>query len=112
METTMKSFNYLFVKKKDYFVKVKFSEIKWVEAYGSYSKIYLENGHFLTLSFNLSEIANKLTHPVFIRVHRSYLINIDYVDAFIGNMICIGEVRLPISKQHRKEVLLRFNILK
>lgn len=112
MESIMKSFNYLFVKKKDYFVKINFSEITWVEAYGSYSNIHLENGHFITLSFNLSEITKKLNHPMFIRVHRSYLINIEHVNAFIGNMICIGETRLPISKQHRKDVLLRFNILK
>lgn len=108
----MNTYNHLFVKKKDYFVKLKFSEIKWIEASGSYSTIYLTSGQSITLASNLSEISSKISDSNFIRVHRSYLINIEYVDAFIGNTICIGTARIPISKQHKKDVFLLLNVLK
>ena len=45
------------------------------------------------------------------RVHRSYIVNINSVDSFIGNMLFIGNCRIPISKSHKNEVLERLNLI-
>ena len=47
----------------------------------------------------------------FVRVHRSYIVNINSVDSFIGNMLFIGNCRIPISKSHKNEVLERLNLI-
>lgn len=101
----------IFIKEKERFRKVDFDAILFVEALGSYCCVHLAEGRDLTLSFTLSEITPKLSACCFLRVHRSYIVNVDRIDAFIGNMLCIGKHRIPVSKQHRTEVMRQFNIL-
>lgn len=101
----------VFIKEKEHFRKIDFDAILFVEALGSYCCVHLAEGRDLTLSFTLSEITPKLNANCFLRVHRSYIVNVNRIDAFIGNMLCIGKYRVPVSKQHRSEVMQQFNIL-
>lgn len=101
----------IFIKEKERFRKIDFRTILFVEALGSYCCVHLEGGHDMTLSFTLAEITPKLQASFFLRVHRSYIVNMDRIDAFIGHMLCIGPHRIPVSKQHRSEVMRHFNIL-
>lgn len=101
----------IFIKEKERFRKIDFQTILFVEALGSYCCVHLDSGHNMTLSFTLAEITPKLQSGAFLRVHRSYIVNIDRIDAFIGNTLCIGQHRIPVSKQHRSEVMRKFNIL-
>lgn len=101
----------IFIKEKERFRKIDFQTILFVEALGSYCCVHLDGGHDMTLSFTLAEITPKLQASFFLRVHRSYIVNMDRIDAFIGNMLCIGNHRIPVSKQHRTEVMRQFNIL-
>ncbi len=63
------------------------------------------------LSFNLRELSGYLPTRLFMRVHRSYIVNINYIDSFIGNLLCIGEHRIPVSKRHKQKVITRLNVL-
>lgn len=101
----------IFIKEKERFRKIEFQAILYVEALGSYCCVHLAEGRDLTLSFTLAEITPKLNASFFLRVHRSYIVNIDRIDSFIGNTLCIGQHRIPVSKQHRSEVMRQFNIL-
>lgn len=101
----------VFVKDKDYFRKIEFKDIRWIEASGSYSCLNLECAPKLMLSFNLRELSAHLPSRLFVRVHRSYIVNIDFVDSFIGNTLCIGKNQIPVSKQHKRYVVGRLNIL-
>lgn len=101
----------IFVKDRDYFRRIEFSQIRWIEASGSYSCLNLNGTPKLMLSFNLSELSPRLPWDLFIRVHRSYIVNINYIDSFIGNMLCVGSERIPVSKQHKREIVNRLNIL-
>lgn len=101
----------VFVKDRDYFRKIGFSNIRWIEASGSYCCLYLDHGPKLMLSYNLRELALRLPQRIFIRVHRSYMVNIHFIDSFIGNMLCVGEKQIPVSKQHKRNVITRLNVL-
>ena len=81
--------DYLFVKDKDCYRKIYFRQILWLEAAGSYCFIQAINNVKLCLTFSLSEIMTKLPEDQFLRTHRSYIVNINHVDSFIGNMMCI-----------------------
>ena len=71
----------------------------------------MDNARELLFSFNLTEITSYLPVQDFVRVHRSYIVNINSVDSFIGNMLFIGNCRIPISKSHKNEVLERLNLI-
>ncbi|MEM0992759.1 MAG: LytTR family DNA-binding domain-containing protein [Bacteroidota bacterium] len=54
---------------------IAFKEIMYCEADGSYTKIYLAGGEYLTASKNLGTLEAHLPKDVFIRVHHKYLAN-------------------------------------
>jgi len=101
----------IFVKDRDYFRRIDFVKIRWIEASGSYCCLFLEGKPKLMLSFNLRELSGYLPTRLFMRVHRSYIVNINYIDSFIGNLLCIGEHRIPVSKRHKQNIITRLNVL-
>lgn len=101
----------IFVKEQDYYRRIDFHEIHWIEASGSYCFLYLNTGRKVIISFNLTELSTYLSSRIFMRVHRSYIVNIDHICSFVGNMLCVDKKFIPISKQHKKDVILRLNIL-
>lgn len=111
IENQGKENSFIFIKDRDYFRKIDFSQIQWIEASGSYCCLHMLNDSKLMLSFNLSELLPHLPDDSFMRVHRSYIVNIHQIESFIGNMLCIGKARVPISKQHKSSVIHRLNVL-
>lgn len=103
--------DYIFIKDRDYYRKIYFDRIIMIEASGSYSFIHTDTKDKYCLSFTLSEIMPRLPANLFIRVHRSYVINLSHVDLFIGNMVCMGALKIPVSKKLRSGVIDRFNVL-
>lgn len=98
----------LFVRQNEYFGKILFADIMWVEASRSYSYIYINGNSRVIVTFPLSEVKKKLPPDLFIQTHRSYVVNIRYVDKFIGNALYIGKQSFPISRKFKQEVLDRF----
>lgn len=98
----------LFVRQNEYFGKILFADIMWVEASRSYSYIHIKGNSRVIVTFPLSEVKKKLPPDMFIQTHRSYLVNIHYVDKFIGNALYIGKQLFPISRKFKLEVLDRF----
>ena len=52
-----------------------------------------------------------LSKDLFIRVHRSYIVNKNHVVGYIGNIFYIGDQTVPIGRQYKKDALSRFNML-
>lgn len=102
---------FIFIKDGDYFHRVEFRNICWIKAEGSYCKLCVRDRKEFLVSFNLTELTVYLPSRDFVRVHRSYIVNIDTVDSFFGNTLVIGEVWIPVSKAHRQEVIRRLNLL-
>lgn len=103
--------NSIFILKNDSYRRIHFSHIMWVEASRSYSYIYVTGEQPLVVTFPLSEVEKKLSKPQFIRIHRSFIVNIDYVDAFNRNTLFIGNKTFPVSKNYQKEVFGQFLVL-
>jgi DNA-binding LytR/AlgR family response regulator len=99
-----------FVKNGDYYTKINLEEVYYIEADGSYSKIYTHNKNY-TLSSNLNHFQDQINNDCFARIHRSYIVNIKKVEAFDKNSVIINEQSLPISKSHQKEIINLFTKL-
>lgn len=72
---------WLLVKENRRIFFVKTADIPWIEAAGDYVKIYLENKTHL-INDSLSSLENKLDPKTFIRIHRSSIVNIEYIKEF------------------------------
>lgn len=84
-------------------IKVYLSKIKWVEAYGDYIKIITDEENHLVLS-TMKSIENELPMNKFIRVHKSYIINLNRISRFNSKFAEIGNTKIPISRNKKDEI--------
>lgn len=93
-----------FIKNKGELIKVNKSDINYVEAYDNYSKLICCNNKFL-LSFTLKNVSSKLNDKYFVRIHRSYLININKIDSLCDGYVFIANKKIPIGKSYKKDLM-------
>lgn len=94
------------VKSEGKLIQVRPDEILFVEAMQKYVKIYLPEKRIVSL-LSISKVEELLPFPNFLRVHKSYIINIDHLEELQGNEVKIGRSRIPVSRAHKKELLER-----
>jgi DNA-binding LytR/AlgR family response regulator len=102
--------DYIFVKVKHRIIKVHYSDILWVEAYDNYSFIVTTDQKYL-VSSTLKDMEQKLPSNNFVRVHRSYIANLDKVEALEENSVVFAKGEIPIGKSYKKTLMSRFNII-
>lgn len=96
----------IFVKRNDKMVKILIKDIYYFEADRNYCKIYSRNRECL-LVMTLKEIDTKLPEEHFLRIHRSYIINLMHVDEVAGSHVVILKKAIPLSKSLRGKLLRR-----
>lgn len=98
----------LFVKSDKKTIKLNLEEITHVEAYGNYIKIFTDE--MILTPLTLSEFLEKLSDD-FIRIHKSYVVNFNYLKLIDGNQFVLrNNVKLPIGKSYRKLVSEKIGI--
>ena len=96
--------DFLFIKANKKMVKVKFSEILYIEGLGDYIKIHLTDKRLVT-NLSMKKIHNLLPLNDFYRTHKSFIISLDKIDAVEGNMTIINGSKLPIGNSYRQEFI-------
>ena len=94
--------DYFFVKSERKFCKVRFADVLFVEGLKDYVVIQLENQKIIT-RMNLKGISALLPSAMFMRVSKSYIVNINHIDAFDNNDIYIGSHEIAIGESFRNE---------
>ncbi|MBS1659430.1 MAG: response regulator transcription factor [Bacteroidetes bacterium] len=102
--------DFLFIKADDKLVKIKKDDILFLESMRDYVKFVTPAKSYITYS-TLKNMEEKLIGPIFIKVHRSYIVNINKIDDIRGNTIYLLGNQIPIGKGHKEEVAARLNIL-
>ena len=85
-------------------IKIYLSKIKWVEAFGDYIKIVTDDESFLVLS-TMKAFEKDLPSEKFIRVHKSFIINLDRVEKFNSKFAEIGPNKIPLSRNKKEEII-------
>lgn len=94
---------YLFVKADYKMVKIKISEILYIESANEYIKIFLEKGEAITTFMRLKNIESKLPASQFMRVQRSFIVNLEKIMAVEKNRIFIEHKKfIPIGEQYKE----------
>ncbi len=113
-ENTPNGRDCIFVKRNFSLIKLKFDDILWIEALENYVSFYTYNDKF-TVHFTLKAIEKKLSPKVFLRVHRSYIVNINAIDIIEDNSIAVknseGVRIIPIGKSYKEKLLIDINSL-
>lgn len=100
---------YIFIKADYKIHKIAIDDIFYVEGYKDYVRIYTPEKRYVTRE-SMKNMDDMLPNDRFLRIHRSYIISIEKFSAIEGNMIVLGEEKLPIGKSYKEEVLRYFNL--
>lgn len=102
----------VFIRFNNKLIKIKKESILYVEALKDYVIIYTKQKKY-TLHTTMKEIENKLGSKEFIRIHRSFIIQIDKIESIeLPNLRLEGVNNLlPIGGSYKEELLTRINIL-
>ncbi|WP_046743822.1 LytR/AlgR family response regulator transcription factor [Kordia zhangzhouensis] len=91
-------------------VKINVPDIYVIEAKGDYIKIKAEDKNYVVHS-TLKKIEEKLPSHLFLKVHRSYIINTTKIVDIEDNSVLIKQDVIPVSRANRKELMQRLNLL-
>jgi DNA-binding LytR/AlgR family response regulator len=101
---------FLFIKADDKLIKVRKDDILFLESMRDYVKFVTPSKNYMTYS-TLKNMEEKLNGQTFLKVHRSYIVNLSKIDDIRGNTIYILGNQIPIGKGHKEDLEARLNIL-
>ena len=94
---------YLFLKVEYQLVRIAYDDILYTEGLKDYVKVHLKSGPKPILSLtSLKALEEKLPASKFMRVHRSFIVNLDKISAVTRNTIQIGATSIPVSDQYKE----------
>lgn len=100
----------IFVRHNDRIVKIIIADILYIEADRNYCRIHSKGKIFL-LVVTLKDIEKKLPKDSFVRVHRSYIINLFQIDEVAAKHLVISRKVIPLSKSLRSHLMTRLHTI-
>lgn len=99
---------FIFVRAERKMVKVNFADILFVEALSDYVKICMDGSTILTRD-TISNIEARLPTDQFVRIHRSYIVSLQSIDAYTHEDVVVQNKELPIGRSYKEHLLFRLN---
>jgi DNA-binding LytR/AlgR family response regulator len=96
--------NYVFFKVDKKMVKTKMADILFIESVKDYVKVRTSEKEIITQQ-KISYLEESLPKEQFIRVHRSFIINRDKIDAYSATDVEIGKHHVPIGRNYKNDVI-------
>jgi len=95
---------FIFVKAEYESIKINLDDIKYIQGLKDYLKIHIKHTNKAVLTLmNFREILEKLPSNQFLRVHKSFIVNVDFIKTIQRNRIVIDDIRIPIGESHKSE---------
>lgn len=88
--------------------RIEFRDILYIESLRDYVCFHLIGGDTIQTLSTLKNMESSLPDSHFIRIHRSFIVNLKHVDAIERGHMVLKKVKLPISDAYKDPVLLRF----
>lgn len=100
----------IFIKSDGKLTRLNFQEILYIESLGDYVKYFTSTKNYVTLS-TLKAVEQKMSSINFMKVHRSYIVNLQKIKDIQDNSLVIEGKVIPISKSFKSEVMSRINVV-
>lgn len=93
---------FLFLKSEYKIRRINFNDILYIEGLKDYIKVYTDGEDKPVLSLNsMKSLENKLPEEKFMRVHRSFIVNLDRIETIERSRIIFGKTYIPVSDQYK-----------
>jgi two-component system LytT family response regulator len=91
----------LFVKSDYKLIRINLTDIKYIESANEYVQIHIEDEKPITTLIRLKNMEEQLPKSRFMRVHRSFIVNLDKVKVIDRNRIVFDKVYIPVGDQYK-----------
>ncbi|MGB5369146.1 MAG: response regulator [Flavobacteriaceae bacterium] len=98
----------IFVKKQHLYYRIQFGDIQFIKADNVYLEVNTVDKKFLVRS-PLKDYLEKLPKNKFYRAHKSYIVNVDHIEAINSKDILINKTLIPISKEFKEFIISAMN---
>ncbi|MFT6054218.1 MAG: DNA-binding LytR/AlgR family response regulator [Roseivirga sp.] len=90
----------IFIKRRTLLEKVKYSDLIWIEADGNHITLHASGDRDFTVRKSLKEITDRLPKDRFLRVHKSFVVQVDAVTVIDTNHVHLGDKKIPIGRSY------------
>lgn len=101
---------FIFIRDANTVKRIKLADILFLEAQGDYVKI-VADGNVYQIHSSLKSVEDKIPPSIFLRVHRSFIINLSKIDTIEGNTLVIDRKFVPVSDAYKATLNKRMRIL-
>lgn len=98
----------IFVKKQHLYYRIQFGDIQYIKADNVYLEVHTVDKKFLVRS-PLKDYLGKLPQNKFYRAHKSYIVNVDHINAINSKDVMINNKLIPISKDFKEFIISAMN---
>lgn len=102
--------DFVFIKSEFDNIKILINDIKYVQGLKDYLKIFTQNSSPILTLMNFKDFQAKLPGTLFMRIHRSYIVNISKIDLIQRNKVIIDEERIPIGENYKESFFERIGL--
>jgi DNA-binding LytR/AlgR family response regulator len=100
----------VFLKVDNRLIRFSLDDFLYLENVGDYVSIKTTKGSFM-IHATMRAMEIKLSQPSFVKIHRSYIINISKILYIEDNAVVIDKKVIPISRAHKAELMEKLNVL-
>jgi DNA-binding LytR/AlgR family response regulator len=94
-----------FIKDKNTFLRIAYSELLYAESLGDFVNLYLQNGDKKIVLVSLKNLELQLPASLFIRISRTHMVNKQKVTAIDNELVHMGKIQLHIGKTYAESVI-------
>jgi len=102
--------DFMFVRDGYVFRKIYFDELLYLESDANYIIIHLKSQKKVMVRSTLNDFVEHIDHKTFLRIHRSYSVNINMIDDIFPTEISIQGLKLPLGKSYKEELFKALGI--
>jgi two-component system, LytTR family, response regulator len=107
-----KDINHIFIRANSSLIRLDLVDIYYIQALGDYVTFVTTTKKY-TAHLTMQNIEKALPSPKFLRVHRSYIVNTERIDAIEeGTMLIINKQVVPLGEQYKSNLMKKLNLLK
>ncbi|HEY8389177.1 MAG TPA: LytTR family DNA-binding domain-containing protein [Parasegetibacter sp.] len=99
-------YDFFFIRDQKKYVKIRYSDVLYIEANKNYLKIFLEKRYYMVVG-SLSQLEKLLSPELFIRIHRSYIVPFNAISVVDKDSVMVYDKWLPLGEAYKKKLLGR-----
>ncbi|MEL7020310.1 MAG: LytTR family DNA-binding domain-containing protein [Bacteroidota bacterium] len=97
--------DYIYIKSDRKYVRVFYQEIRYIKGLKDYVMLYLTDGRKLMTAMNIKTIHAQLPPKIFARVNKSFIININFIDAIETDFILLKGEEIPLGRTYKEDFI-------